>query len=309
MTMRFPRELAFGGKRRNRSIEELAWTESDILRAARSHEGPFMSLHAYTVVHGGRPDYFSAVLDTLLLDLDGPRALEDARVAVGWFRARGVEPRVLFSGRRGFHIYADMLPWPRPLGDLPRRFLRLLPPLPSLDPSSGSRGKMVRIPGSVHPATGLYCAPVDPFAVDSFEEVYDIAQHRPKDGLARPHEARNTPALYHLLAAAGTAPEPAGNGPNLNADAFSWGRGLSSLSRLGVLAGRPEGKRHFGAVAVALAARMDGLTEGAAEEVVADYLSRCDPPKPRTLARGYVSNAWKARVPYGLFVWALQRAL
>lgn len=311
--MRFPREIAIGKKRLNRSLVDLAWTESDIRRAARHPEGAFLSVYSFSRVGGrgttGRVvDYSSAVFDTLFFDLDGPGALEDARTLCLWLMARGIAPRTYFSGRRGFHVYADFPPWPGPVGDMPRRVVSVLPPLSTLDESSfDGPAKMARIPGSLHPDSGLFCIPVDPLAAGSIEEVYALATApRPDPWNREKLEAQNAFGAWRLLSS--IPPPRSGDGETRNPFPVN-GTLLSSPPLLRVLRGLPEGRRHYGAVALAVACRLDGLTEGQAERVVATYMSRCSPPLPPALARGEARQGWTARSPWGLLTWALERAL
>ena len=134
----------------------------------------YVSLYEYV---DGEP-----VIDKVWLDFDGKgndlkEVFLEVRRTVEYLRKRNIDPLVIFTGGRGFHIYIFFHPicleYPR---ETLKRFLKLLVKdlnLKYVDETSfGDISRLVRIPYTQHEKTGLYCIPV----ADIYADISEILE-------------------------------------------------------------------------------------------------------------------------------------
>lgn len=137
------------------------------------------------------PQIEQKVVDTAFLEIDancGVCASCLANFLERKLKKQGFRWRKYFSGHRGFHYYLDFEPvkLKRPNSTL-WNFMHTLPPVRDMH-SGVNMSQMVRLPYTVHPATGLYCVRVN----DQFTMSMAVDPPRNgENGLAINHDLPN----------------------------------------------------------------------------------------------------------------------
>lgn len=160
----FPREVGY--KRL------LVWSEEEFVQAI----GQLFEEHTTTTVNIGLfPGHYSKLWSNkVFIDLDGQGVWSEMRRIYSWLKLEyNYEPRIYFSGKKGFHLYIDFMPLvvkePREILRGFGEWLKERLKLETLDLQVFEPRRMGRVPYTLHPDSGRYCIPVRPW--QSVEEI------------------------------------------------------------------------------------------------------------------------------------------
>jgi len=155
----FPRAVAFPSR-----TYLLSWSMYFKVAEVWVDRGLFVGVYS-------EPQVESKMFDTIFLDIDSYDGLRSSysvmRKVVSALENEGIEPRVYFSGRKGFHVWIDFPPAHVYNFKLAcRRLVRFLlgkELYGALDSVIlGIVRQVSRVPFTRHVESGLYCIPVDP---------------------------------------------------------------------------------------------------------------------------------------------------
>jgi len=199
--LQFPREMM-----KNRRVVKSLDEYLEVLRRSWDKDDCFVSLYSL-------PQIKEKVIDTIFLEVDGDlkcpycnhtlttkddvnpfkricpthgavypiadlkSANERANLLIRFFKKKGWYSRRYFSGFKGYHFYIDIEPVKlKNPGAAIRKVLRDIPPVVDFHVLGDIR-RMVRVPFTKHPVTGLFCYPV--FSEASFEDAIAPELHIP----------------------------------------------------------------------------------------------------------------------------------
>lgn len=193
--------------------------------------------------------------------------------------------RVVFSTRRGFHVYLDsrvlaMVP-DENLHEKIKRFACKL--LPSTDVSLYTKRHIIGIPNSIHRVTGLYYAPL------TIDELFELNISQMRRHAERPHEfdprsedmlvCEELAEMYHSVGV-----------KSIPSSKAVISRVLSGDPSFG---GVKKGNRDRAMFDLAVRYRRIGLTIHEAYILVLDANTRNDPPMPRETIRKKVNSVYQ----------------
>jgi len=174
---RFLRE--FGAKLRGDKSGKGKFTRNNIAESAEelfnlakffNFRDCYASLYSFTKYDESTWDRDSAIIDTLLFDLDHKAnlsiAFKEAKKLVSHLLDRNVMPRVYFSGKKGFHVYIDFptISLANPKEVIKRMGVQIANrlKLTTIDFQVFEVARLIRLPFTIHGETGYRCTPIDP---------------------------------------------------------------------------------------------------------------------------------------------------
>jgi hypothetical protein len=222
---------------------------------------------------------------------DPEKSLLRTRELVFGLLAKGVlgsALRVVFSTRKGFHVYLDS----RVLGMTPsenlhekiKRFAKIL--LPECDGSLYDKRHIIGVPNSIHRTTGLYYAPL------TLDELFELSLAQMRKHAEHPHEfdyreesmpvCEELSRLYHVH----VEPEKPKHFPSLS----EVRRNVNSAepSFFGV----SQGSRDRAMFDLAVRYKSLGLSIWETHVLLLDANTRNEPPLPRDTIRKKVNSVY-----------------
>ncbi|MDD3039625.1 hypothetical protein [Bacteroides sp.] len=174
----------------------------------------FMQQNNYTSVYGTVYSFTeytnpklhrdNAIIDCIPFDFDSPDnidALNESRFVLNWCLRHNIQPRVSFSGSKGFHLIIDfdIVELKHPKETLKRFAEKLITGgnLKCVDNAVlGDINRILRFVDTRHAKTGLFCIPLTYHEVLNFsiDEIRELAKE-PRDMVP---ERRNAPELVRL---------------------------------------------------------------------------------------------------------------
>ena len=163
----------------------------DIVEMVEEHNYTdcYCTTYSFTKYTQESRDKKNALVDCIVFDLDSDDlnvAYEDAKKLINWAKRHGANPRLNFSGNKGFHVIIDifMVNLINPQQTL-RTFMKELndqAQLQTVDPVvTQDLKRILRIPGTLNKKSGLYCIPlnVDTLPYISIEDIIAKAKNPP----------------------------------------------------------------------------------------------------------------------------------
>ena len=149
----------------------------------------FISVFPYTEYNQEIRNKFSAIINVIPLDFDDTECpancLEEIKRLLVWAQRHNINPRIYFSGNKGFHFYIDLNPIQL---NHPQEVLRKFTVELSKDGGfqtidrsiAGDLERIIRIPNTKHPKSGLYCIPLNNKLIPylSMEDIQTLAQRK-----------------------------------------------------------------------------------------------------------------------------------
>jgi len=149
----------------------------------------YMTVYSYTEYTQTNRDKYSAVISTIPFDFDDKESLVDAfndmKKLLAWCKRHDIQPRVQFSGSKGFHLFIDLKPvklnHPQ---EVLRKFVYELNKAASLDSLDmmviGDLERIIRIPNTIHKSSGKYCIPLNPKFIPflKIEDIQALARNK-----------------------------------------------------------------------------------------------------------------------------------
>lgn len=134
----------------------------------------YCSVYYYTEYTQTNRNKFTAVIDTIPFDFDSDDleiSFTDLKIILSWCKRHNIEPRIHFSGGKGWHLYLDIEPInlrnPQQVLAKFGREIKKSAQVESLDQVLfGDLERIIRIPNTKHKTTGRYCIPINPKLID-----------------------------------------------------------------------------------------------------------------------------------------------
>ena len=153
-------------------------------------------------------DGHNAVIDTIPFDFDSKdlqASLDDAKKLVSWCHRHSIDPRVTFSGGKGFHVFLDIIPMK--LKNPKRTLSQFCTELSAAAEFTtvdtvifGDTNRLIRIPNTIHSKSKLYCIPLnsDEFTDLSLDQILELATEQQFDNIKRVNN-KNSDVISTLL--------------------------------------------------------------------------------------------------------------
>lgn len=181
---RFPRGLATPYRCDYDGVYYIANDIYDILRFIKSnnYRSCYATVYAFRQYDQQNRDKSTAIIDTIPYDFDDKdnpeNALADLNKLLGWASRHDIQPRVHYSGSKGFHVFIDIEPveLKHPAETL-KMFVEEMQSVADFKTIDmvvpGDLNRVIRIPNTLHRKTGRYCIALNPEIVP-FLSIDDI---------------------------------------------------------------------------------------------------------------------------------------
>lgn len=192
MTQKHEWELEFGGiwprGLGNPYRTKIAHNANDLVEfaEANNYTNIFTTVYGYTSYDDPKVDSVNAIINCLPYDFDSKDlncALADAKKLTAWCHRHDIEPRVKFSGSKGFHGIIDFEPieLSNTKGTLKQFGTELCVAAEFTTADRvvlGDVNRLLRVTNTIHPKTNLYCISMDSydFMNSSLEEILELAK-------------------------------------------------------------------------------------------------------------------------------------
>jgi len=272
----------------------------------------FISVFPYTEYSQETRNKFSAIINTIPLDFDDTECpancLEDVKKLLIWADRHNIHPRISFSGNKGLHVFLDIKPIKlnHPQETL-RKFtteLNKAAGFKTLDLSiAGDLERIIRIPNTKHPKSGLYCIPLNNKLIPylSMEDIQTLAQRKQT---YVPVRCENDAEIHALLEEYDVIVEDEIEEMKLKIQAIEEAEknglfpGLSAgipcpAYRRCINEGSDEGTRSYCAAGIAQKCKKDGWTLDKAFNIMKDFGEKCDPKMNESELKKILQYQWK----------------
>lgn len=156
---------------------------------ANNETNCYCSVYAYTEYTQTSRNKMSAIIDVLVYDFDDnecpDNAFNDLKIFLAWAKRHNINPRISYSGNKGFHAYIDIEPIKlvHVQETLRKWFYEFKKDsgLQTLDMSiAGDLERIIRIPNTINGKTGRYCIPLNPSIISFFtmKDIEILAQNK-----------------------------------------------------------------------------------------------------------------------------------
>jgi len=256
----------------------------------------FLSVYSFTEYTQEIRNKMSAIIDVLVFDFDDSECpsncLDDINVLLKWASRHNISPRIHFTGGRGFHAFIDIEPIKlEHTQEVLRRFSYEMSKAAGFKTNdlciAGDLERVIRIPNTIHPKTGLYCIGLNNKTIPylSIDNIKALARNKSTYVPVRQPVAGEIHELLHeydeiigqeieeMKAKLEAMKEAEKNSlfPGIPL-------GIPCLAFKDCMAnGAAEGSRSYCAAGIAQKCKKDGWTFDKSFNIMKEFGSKCDP--------------------------------
>lgn len=221
MNNRYPRGMGNPARGNAHRGFYIAQNSADIYKFCESNKftDVYYTAFGFTKYDNPSTDAKYAVLDTIPFDFDSKNlqlSLTDARKLVIWCHNHDIEPRVTFSGNKGFHVFIDLVPVViNNAAKTVKQFCTELSDAAGFTTVDrvifGDLNRLIRVPNTINNKGALYCIPINSkeFINLNLDDILKMAKEPQYKNIVRVN-TRNKELISSLLDISANMPEDRG---------------------------------------------------------------------------------------------------
>ncbi len=191
MNNRYPRGLG------NPSRNGIANNAQDIINYVERNNfiDVYHTVYSFTKYNNPATDGGNAIIDTIPFDFDSKNlqlSLNDAKKLVAWCVKHDIQPRITFSGGKGFHVFIDIKTLSlknakRTLNQFCNELSDAAGFITVDRVIFGDTNRLIRLPNTKHSKSGLYCIPLnlEGFSEARLDDILLMAREQQFDNIKR----------------------------------------------------------------------------------------------------------------------------
>lgn len=215
MNNRYPRGL--GNPTRN----GIAYNANDIFNYVTKYDftNIYHTVFGFTKYDNPATDGSNAIIDTIPFDFDSKNlqlSLNDAKKLNSWCNRHDIQPRITFSGNKGFHVFIDIktisIKNPKQTLKIFSNELSDAAGFTTVDKVIfGDTNRLIRLINTKHSKSGLYCISLNPNEFNNMclDDILSMAKEPQFDNIERVNN-KNSDIVSTLLDISSNAPTEMG---------------------------------------------------------------------------------------------------